>query len=321
MKAYIRQKYGNPEVIELLEFKKPTPTADQLLVKVKAAAVNPLDWRVMRGTPLPLRFMTGLFKPKNPFIGSDASGVVEEVGSGVKDFKPGDEVYGEIYPSGAGAFAEYVCVRTDFWAKKPNNLSHQEAAAVPVAGLTALQGLYKYGKLKQGQKLLLNGASGGVGTFALQIAKAACAHVTAICSTGKVAQSESLGADKVIDYTQTDYTQLTDKYDLIFDGVGNCQPKVAKHLLKKGGTCLLTGWGGFSHMMNHSIANLFTGKNSNLISFNATTNVNDLNQLTDLIESGKVKPVIDRVYNFDQLPDAIAYQEDGHASGKVIIEI
>lgn len=321
MQAYIKQKYGGPEVLSLGKFHKPSPKPDQLLVKVKAVSVNPLDWHGLRGTPYLIRLSMGLFKPKNSFLGADVSGIVEEVGSAITNFKPGDEVYGEINESGAGSFAEYVCVRQDFWAKKPAKISHEEAAAAPIAALTAIQGLRDHGGLKAGQKVLINGASGGVGTYAVQIAKAMGTHVTAVCSTHKVDQANKLGADEVVDYTKSDLSTLNAKFDLIFDGVGNCEAKIAKKLLKPGGTCLLVGWGGFKHMAKFALANVLVGKKWNLTFFTAKMNLDDLAYLSELLSSGKIKSIIDKQYMFEQLPQAVAYQEDGHASGKVIVTV
>lgn len=323
MKAYIRKRYCGPEGLQLLDFQKPSPKADEILVKVKATSINPADWHLMRGTPYMIRLMLGFPKPKNPFLGADASGVVEEVGSEVTQFKKGDEVFTEVVGTGAGSFAEYVCVKASHWIHKPNNISHEEAAATPLAGVTAWQGLHDQGSLQPGQRVLINGASGGVGTFAVQLAKYIGAHVTAVCSTSKVAMVSSLGADEIIDYTKKDYRKLNQAYDLIFDGVGNVTPTIAKRLLKKGGTCIMVGWGGFGHFINYSLGKFWLARlyNKNLGSFTAKMKTDDLSLLADLAANKKLKPIISDHYNFSELRAAIAFQEKGHAAGKVVVRV
>ena len=323
MKAYIRNKYCGPEALQLPEFQKPSPKADEILVKVKATSINPADWHVMRGTPYMVRLMMGFPKPKNPFIGADVSGIVEKVGSEVTQFKKGDEVFTDVMGTGAGAFAEYVCVKASHWVFKPKNISHEEAAATPIAGLTAWQGLHEQGRLQPGQRVLINGASGGVGTFAVQLARHLGAHVTAVCSTSKVEMVRSLGADEVIDYTQNDYRKHAQQFDLIFDGVGNVTPSIARRLLKKEGTCIMVGWGGFGHFINYSLSKFWFSKFSikSLKSFTAKMKTKDLSLLAELMETKKLKPMISDHYNFSELRAAIAFQEKGHAAGKVVVRV
>ncbi len=231
MKAIVYEKYGPPDVLQLKEVEKPTPKEDEVLVKVHAASVNARDWHLMRADPFLVRLMTGLLKPKNKMFGSDVAGRVEAVGRNVKQFQPGDEVFGDIGQYGNGAFAEYVSVPEDALALKPASMTFEEAAATPQAGLLALQGLRKKGQIRPGQKVLINGAGGGVGTFAVQIAKSFGAEVTGVCSTRNLDMARSLGADQVIDYTQEDFTQNGQRYDLILDNVGN--PSVYKRFYKR----------------------------------------------------------------------------------------
>lgn len=323
MKAYIRNKYCGPEGLQLLDFQKPSPKADEILVKVKATSINPADWHIMRGTPYMIRLMMGFPKPKNPFLGADTSGVVEKAGSEVTQFKKGDEVFTDVVGTGAGAFAEYVCVKASHWVLKPQSISHEEAAATPLAGITAWQGLKEQGQLRSGQRVLINGASGGVGTFTVQLAKYLGAHVTAVCSTSKVEMVRSLGADEVIDYTKKDYRKHDKPFDLIFDGVGNVTPSIAKRLLKKGGTCIMVGWGGFGHFIKYSLGKFWLSKlyNKHLGSFTAKMKTEDLSFLAELIASKKIKPMVSDHYNFSELRAAIAFQEKGHAVGKVVVRV
>ncbi len=323
MKAYIRKRYCAPENLELQNFQKPTPKADEILVKVRAVSINPADWHLIRGTPFLVRFLMGFPKPKNIFVGADVSGVVEEIGTKVTEFKISDEVFTDVMGTGAGSYAEYICVKATQWVSKPKNISHEAAAAVPIAGLTALQGLRDHGELKKGQKVLINGASGGVGTYAVQLAKWMGADVTAVCSSSKIALVKSLGADQIIDYTQENLGSINSQFDLVFDAVGNITAKMAQKLLTTHGICLLIGWGGFSHMMAFSISkawiNRFTKKR--LGSFTAKMKVEDLKQMADLLAFGEIKSVIDKNYPFNELKKAIAYQEQGHSAGKVIVTV
>ncbi|MCH8223508.1 MAG: NAD(P)-dependent alcohol dehydrogenase, partial [Chloroflexi bacterium] len=241
MKAITQHKYGSPDVLELQEVDKPVVQDDQVLVRVQAASVNPLDWHFLRGTPRFGRLEMGLLKPKNKILGADVAGRVEAVGRDVTQFQPGDEVFGSAYESGLGAFAEYVCVTENACVLKPASMTFEEAAAVPTAAITALQGLRDKGQVQSGQKVLINGASGGVGTFAVQIAKSLGAEVTGVCSTGNLDMVRSIGADQVIDYTREDFTQNGQRYDLIIDAVGNRSVSDLKRALSPKGTCVIIG--------------------------------------------------------------------------------
>src|SRR5437773_3798236 len=325
MKAVVYCNYGVPN-LKFQEIEKPTPADDQLLIKVRAASVNPLDWHFIEGTPYFMRAMgVGLRKPKDTRLGVDFAGTVEAVGKNVTQFKPGDEVFG----GRGGAFAEYVCPRADrAVALKPANITFEQAASVNIAGITALQALRDKGKVQAGQKVLINGASGGVGTFAVQIAKSLDADVTGVCSTRNVDLVRSLGADHVIDYTKEDFTKSGQRYDVILDNVGT-QPLVSfrRVLIPKGKYVMIGGGGPNDQGL---IGPLFRPIQAMLLSpfvsqemgmFIADTNQKDLAVLADLMQSGKVKPVIDRTYKLSEVPAAIAYLEQGHARGKVVITV
>ena len=316
VKAIVYTKYGSPDVLELKEVEKPTPKEDEVLVKIHAAAANPLDWHYMRATPFVMRFVSGLLKPKNKILGADIAGQVEAVGTNVKQFQAGDEVYGDISKRG---FAEYVCVTEDKLVLKPANISFEAAAAVPVAGLTALQCLRDQGQIQPGQKVLINGASGGVGTFAVQIAKYFGAEVTGVCSTRNVDLVRSIGADQVIDYTQEDFTQNGRLYDLILDNVGNRSVSDIKRILAPNGTYLLNAYSPalMVRLMLKPGNGGLTMRNSDV----AKANQSDLVFLKELLEAGKVVSVIDRVYPLSEVPEAIRYLEGGHARGKVVITV
>lgn len=322
MKAIVSAKYGSPDVLEFKEVAKPTPQDDEVLVKIYAAGVNAADWRWLRGDPLVGRLMYGLLKPKNPILGADIAGVVETVGKNVTAFRPGDEVFGDISAGGFGGFAEYVCARADALALKPANLTFEQAAAVPMAAVTALQGLRTTGKIQAGQKVLVNGASGGVGTFAVQLAKSFGAEVTAVVSTRNVAQARSLGADHVIDYTQEDFTLNGQQYDLILAANGYQSISAYKRALSPTGMYVMTG-GSNAQMFQAMLLGpwLFRSGDQKMGNGGAGPNQKDLAYLRDLLAAGKVVPVIDRCYPLSQVPDAIRYVEEGHARGKVIITI
>lgn len=322
MKAIVSAKYGSPDVLEFKEVAKPTPQDDEVLVKIYAAGVNAADWRWLRGDPLVGRLMYGLLKPKNPILGADIAGVVETVGKNVTAFRPGDEVFGDISAGGFGGFAEYVCARADALALKPANITFEQAAAVPMAAVTALQGLRTTGKIQAGQKVLVNGASGGVGTFAVQIAKSFGAEVTAVVSTRNVAQARSLGADHVIDYTQEDFTLNGQQYDLILAANGYQSISAYKRALSPTGMYVMTG-GSNAQMIQAMLLGpwLFRSGDQKMGNGGAGPNQKDLAYLRDLLAAGKVVPVIDRCYPLSQVPDAIRYVEEGHARGKVIITI
>ena len=314
MKAFIYEKYGPPETLRLAEVAKPAPNADEVLVKVLAVSVNPADWHSMRGKPLFSRATLGLLRPKHQILGVDIAGQVEAVGSGVTRFKPGDEVYANLLDHGYGGFAEYVSVPVDVMALKPANLSFEEAAAVPMAAVTALQGLRHHGEIRPGQQVLINGASGGVGTFAVQIAKSYGAEVTGVTSTRNIDLVRSLGADHVVDYTTTDFTRSGRRYDLILDTVGNRSVADLRRALAEGGKAAVTGFTSVARLLGVSLRG---GKDIAMVQAHVTAE--DLELLSELIEAGKVRPQIDRRYPFAEIPAAIAYLEQGRARGKVVV--
>src|SRR5437660_9248734 len=325
MKAVVYCNYGVPN-LKFQEIEKPTPADDQLLIKVRAASVNPLDWHFIEGTPYFMRAMgVGLRKPKDTRLGVDFAGTVEAVGKNVTQFKPGDEVFG----GKGGAFAEYVTPRADrAVALKPANVTFEEAASVNIAGLTALQAVRDKGKIQPGQKVLINGASGGVGTFAVQIAKIFGADVTGVCSTQNVDLVKSLGADRVIDYTKEDYTKSDQKYDVILDNVANHSlsenrrllPPNGKYVLIGGGSANQQGWiGSLGKPLKALIMKPFVSQHMGMMM--AEMKQSDLKYFADQMQNGKLKPVIDRTYKLSEIQQAIAYVEEGHARGKVIIVV
>jgi NADPH:quinone reductase-like Zn-dependent oxidoreductase len=314
MKAFILEKYGPPETLRMAEVEKPAPAADEALVKVLAVSVNPADWRSMRAKPFFSRATLGLLRPKHRIPGVDVAGRVEAVGSGVHDFKPGDEVYANLLDHGSGGFAEYVAVPVEVMSLKPANLSFEEAAAVPMAAVTALQGLCHHGEIQPGQRVLINGASGGIGTFAVQIAKSYGAEVTGVTSTRNIDLVGSLGADQVLDYTTTDFLHSGRRYDLILDTIGNLSVPDLRRALTEGGKAAVVGFTSVAKLISVS---LLGGKNIAQVSAHVATK--DLELLSDLIEAGKVHPHIDRRYPFAEIPAAISYLEQGHARGKVVV--
>jgi NADPH:quinone reductase-like Zn-dependent oxidoreductase len=316
MKAFIYERYGPPETLRMAEVDKPTPNADQVLVKVLAVSVNAADWHVLRGKPLFSRATLGLLRPKHQLLGVDIAGQVEAVGSGVTRYKAGDEVYANLLDHGYGGFAQYVAVPVDVMALKPANLSFEEAAAVPMAAVTALQGLGHHGELQAGQQVLINGATGGVGSFAVQLAKAAGAEVTAVTSTPNLDLVRSLGADQVVDYTTTDVVASGRRYDRILDTVGNRSMRELRRVLAEGGKAAVTGFTSMGRLLGVSLRG---GKNIAMVQAHVTAK--DLELLSELIAAGKVRPLIDRRYRFADLPAAIAYLEQGHARGKVVVEV
>jgi NADPH:quinone reductase-like Zn-dependent oxidoreductase len=321
MKAIIFTQYGSPDVLQLVEVDKPTPNENQVLVKVVAAAANPLDWHRMRADPFLVRLDGGLFKPKNPKLGADLAGIVEAVGRNVAEFKPGDEVFGEI---GAGAFAEYACVHQKYLALKPANVSFAEAAATPVVGFTALQGLRDTGKIQAGQTVLVNGASGGVGSCAVQIAKAYGTEVTGVCSGRNLELVGSIGADHVVDYTQEDFTRNGRQYDLIYDAVGNRSVAAYKRALTPQGTCVIAGFTTMPRLFEHLILGPLLSKSGGKkvgMMGTAKPNKADLLVLKEMLEKGQVVPLIDRTYTLAETADAIRYLETLRARGKVIIAV
>jgi NADPH:quinone reductase-like Zn-dependent oxidoreductase len=323
MKAVVYRCYGSPDVVKLESVAKPTLEDDRMLVKVHAASVNPLDWHYMRGKPYIMRASSGMGTPEDIRLGVDFAGTVEAVGKSVQQFKPGDAVFG----GADGSFAEYVKVRAaGSVAAKPANLTFEQAAAVPIAAVTALQALRDVGKLQAGQKVLVNGASGGVGTFAVQIAKALGAEVTAVCSTRNVATARSIGADRVIDYTQEDFTKGAQRYDLIIDNVGSHSLSDYRHVLTPKGILVMVGapsdepWlGPLSASIKAALVSPFVSQKLGF--FLADLNQNDLNILGQLAAAGKLTPVIDRRYPLGETAAAIQYVEAGHARGKVIITV
>jgi len=322
MRAIVYHTYGSPDVLKLEEVEKPTPKDDEVLVKAYAASVNALDWHLLRADPFLARLNSGLLKPKHQILGADVAGRVEAVGRNVKQFQTGDEVFGDIFESGLGGFAEYVSAHEDAWVSKPTNLTFDEVAAVPVAALTALQGLRDKGQIQPGQKVLINGASGGVGTFAVQIAKAFGAEVTAVCSTRNVDMVRSLGADQVIDYTKEDFTKKEQRYDLILAVNGYHPILDYKRALSPKGRYVMTGgnMAQFGQAMLLGPVISMTGSNK-MGNFLAKANHKDLVFIKELLEAGKIRPVIDRRYPLNEVAEAIRYIEEGHAKGKVVITV
>jgi NADPH:quinone reductase-like Zn-dependent oxidoreductase len=321
MKAIVHERYGRPDVLELRDVDMPVVEDDQVLVRVHASSVNPVEWYGVTG-PYFARIGNGLRRPKSTSVGADLAGRVEAVGRDVKDFQPGDEVFG----TGAGAWAEYACARNTRIARKPANLSLEEAAAVPIAGITALQALRDKGRVQPGQRVLINGASGGVGTFAVQIAKAFGAHVTAVCSTGNVDQVRSLGADRVVDYTREDFTRRAERHDLMLDVAGSRSFFAFRRVLTPeaivvlvGGPMTYRGLGPLPHLARTLLAS--KGRSQTVTFFVAKITNEDLGFLRELLEAGTVRPVVDRRYELSNAPDALRYLGERHARGKVVISV
>lgn len=321
VKAIVYTQYGPPDVLQFKEVERPTPQAGEVLVKIHAASVNALDWHLLTADIFVARFSEGLFKPKRNRLGADLAGRVEAIGSGVTQFQPGDAVYGDIQPFGSGAIAEYAVMPAQALAPKPASLTFAETAALPIAALTALQGLRDVGKLQAGQRILINGASGGVGTYAVQLAKAFGGEVTAVCSTRNVEQARALGADHVIDYTKADFTQRGQQYDLIFAANGYHPLSAYKRALAPGGVYVMAGgkpkqlfdvmsWGWWHFRGDKRLTNVM-----------AHASTPDLLVLNDLIAAGKLKPMIDRRYPLHQTADALRYLGEGHARGKIVIDV
>ena len=326
MKAIVRCDYGLAN-LKLADIEKPTPKDDQILVKVRAASVNPYDWHFVEGTPKIMRAMgVGLRKPKDIQLGVDFAGTVEAVGKNVTQFKPGDDVFG----GRDGAFAQYVCRRAvGSVALKPAGLTFEQAASINIAGITALQGVRDKGKVQPGQKVLINGASGGVGTFAVQLAKSFGAEVTGVCSTRNIELVQSLGADHVIDYTKEDFTKGEQKYDVILDNVANHSLSECRRILTPNGMYVMIGGGGVKEQgfvgalgkaLNAAIYSRFVKQKMGMMM--ADPSSQDLTLLGDMVQSGKLKTVIDRTYkSLSEIPDAIQYVEEGHARGKVVVKV
>ena len=315
MKAVIRDSYGPPDVLELQEIEKPIPKDDEILMRVHAASVNHADSHGLRGTPFMARIILGgLIKPKVKILGYDFAGKVESVGKDISEFQPDDEVFGTS--KGAGGFAEYLCTTEDLMLIKPPNVSFEDAASVPAVGVVALQGLQQHGKIQSGQNVLINGASGGVGTNAVQIAKLLGADVTGVCSATNLDIVRSIGADEVIDYTKEDFTQSEQRYDLVFDVVAKSSFSDCIPILKPNGRYVTTAFS-----LGLALKAKMVRGDRKMIPFVANPARSDLIFLKDLLEAGRLNPVIDRRYNLEQVPDAIRYLEEGHVKGKLIITV
>ncbi len=317
MKAFVYTKYGSPDVLQLQDVEKPTPKDDEVLIKVQAVSINAYDWHFLSADIFLVRLAGGVLRPKNPILGADIAGRVEAVGSTVKQFQPGDEVFGDI---GGGGLAEYVCARENLLVRKPASMAFEEAAAVPMAAITALQGLRDEGQIQPGQKVVVNGASGGVGTFAVQIAKAFGAEVTAVCSTRNLDTARSIGADHVIDYTKEDFTKGQQRYDLIFAANGYHPISAYKRALTPKGIYVMAG-GKVPQLFQALIMGRWMSRTGGqkLGALTARIKQSDLVIIKEFLESGKVRPVIDRRYPFSQVPEAFRYFGEGHARGKVVI--
>src|SRR5713101_1700227 len=321
MKAIVYHEYGSADVLNYEEIEKPVPKPHEVLIKVTAASVNPLDWRLMKGEPRALRIMPRLLKMPIGRPGVDAAGEVEAIGKNITQFKPGDAVFGGC----RGAFAEYATTREKSIVTKSNSVTFEQAASIYVAGLTALQGLRDKGKIQPDSKVLINGAAGGVGTFAVQIAKTFGANVTGVCSTRNVNMVRSIGADEVIDYTKLDFTVSNQRYDLILDCVGNHSFSACRRVLNSDGRFVMIGaphdmsmMGLLAMMIKPLVLSLFVSQRA--VMFIAKSSQDDLTLLGELIATGKLKPIIDRRYSLSEVPDAVRYLEEGHARGKVIID-
>jgi NADPH:quinone reductase-like Zn-dependent oxidoreductase len=321
MRAIIHERYGRPEVLELREVEVPVPDDGQVLIRVHASSVNPVEWYGVTGF-LPARFGGGVRRPKDTSVGGDVAGVIEAVGKDVKDLRAGDEVYG----TAPGAWAEYAVGRAEKLAWKPSRLSFEEAAAAPIAGITALQALRDHGQVQPGQKVLINGASGGVGTFAIQLAKTFGADVTAVCSKRNVEQARSLGADRVVDYTQEDFTKRSERYDLLIDIAGSRSFLRLRRVLNPeatvvviGGQMTYRGLGPLPHIAGTILKS--KGRSQTVKFFVAKITTEELETLGELLESGKITAVIDRRYELSEAAEALAYLGEGHARGKIVLTV
>ncbi len=322
MKAIVRHTYGSPDVLQPAEFPTPAPQDDEVLIKVEAASVNAADWRMLRAEPFLARLDVGLLTPRNKILGFDVAGRVAAVGRTVKQFAVGDEVFGNLYELRGGAFAEYVAAPERLLVRKPANLSFEQAAAVPMAAVTALRGLREHKQLQPGHKVLINGASGGVGTFAIQIAKALGAEVTAVVSSRNVELARQLGADHVIDYTREDFTQRDEQYDLIL-AVNGYQPIAAyQKALRPGGSYVMAGGSGTQLFQVLFLGPWLSKAGVNkLTALETKPTTEDLIFVKGLLEAGTITPVIDRTYALSQVPDAIRHMEQGHPRGKIVVTV
>ena len=318
LKAIVASRYGSADVLRLEDVQVPAPSAGEVLVRVHAAGLNALDWRLMRGEPFAVRFFYGLMRPKFPTPGRDVAGVVEAVGTDVTRFRVGDAVYGVCQ----GAFAEFACADERLLAAKPAEVPFEQAAACGVAGITALHALHDAGQLQAGQSVLVNGAMGGVGMFAVQIAKAHGAHVTGVCSTRNVETVRAMGADRVIDYTQADFTRGEARYDLIVDTIGNHAAADCARVLTPEGTCVIVGVSGsFGKFLKRTLQAQLQGRRGRqrFVSLVSEETAKDIEVLHGMLAAGQLRPVIDRRYPLEQAADAVRYVEGGHARGKVVI--
>jgi NADPH:quinone reductase-like Zn-dependent oxidoreductase len=323
MQAIVYHRYGPPDVLELQEIEKPVPAVDQVLIRVHNASVNPYDWHFLRGTPSFIRLFTGLRSPRDPRLGADVAGEVEAVGAQVKRFKPGDHVFG----ISKGAFAQFTCAKEEGLALKPESITFTQAASMPMAGITALQGLRDSARLQSGQSILINGAAGGVGTFAVQIAKQMGANVTGVCSTRNVDLVRSIGADAVIDYTREDFTQAGRRYDAVFDLIGNRPLSEVRRPLERRGVFVGCGGGGpdrssfqlLAAMLGQAAVGPFVSQR--ITGLLAKIKDEDLEHLAALADAGHIKPVVDRTFPLAETPAAIRYVEQCHARGKVVVSI
>lgn len=321
MKAIVYEQYGPAEVLQLREVEKPSPAPNEVLIRVHAASINSLDWRRMRATPFLVRTNDGLLRPKDTRMGADVAGVVEAVGSEVRRFVPGDAVFGEVY---AGSYAEYVCAPEDRIARIPAGVPFEAAAATPIAGLTALQGLRDFGKVQPGEHVLINGASGGVGTFAVQIAKAYAAEVTAVCSTRNQEMARRIGADHVIDYTREDFIQTSRRYDVIFDVAANRSVFQYRSILKPGGRYVLAGFTTLPHLLHVPLLGGLAGRKHKQklgMMGTARTNSEDLEILGEMLSSRAIVPPIDDCYPLEETASALRQFEEVHARGKIVIMV
>jgi NADPH:quinone reductase-like Zn-dependent oxidoreductase len=323
VKAVVYTKYGSVKELQLKEVDKPAPKENEVLIKIYASSVNSWDWDLLKGKPFLVRLIGGLFKPRCKILGADIAGTVESIGKNVKDFQPGDKVFGDIAGSGFGGFAEYVCVPEKLLAKKSSAMTFEQAAALPQAGLLALQGLRYKGTIKKGDDILINGAGGGVGTLALQYAKSLGAAVTCVDKAEKFEMLRLLGADHLIDYTKEDYTRTDRQYDRILDVIAHRSVSDYKRALKPGGTFAMIGgsMGGLllKLMLLSTVISFFTGKKLGLMGYKPSRK--DIDELTSLFEEGKVVPIIDRCYPLQEVPAALQYLGDEHVKGKIIIAV
>ena len=324
MQAIRYSRYGGPDVLELLEVERSEPDDDEVLIDVAAASLNAVDRYMVRGSPFLVRLMAGLRAPRHGRLGADVAGTVEAVGGGVEGIEPGETVFGDLSRHGFGAFAEYVCAPAEAFVTTPETLTLAEAAAVPMAGVTALQALRDAGSIEAGDHVAINGASGGVGTFAVQLAKAFDAEVTGVCSGEKAETVGAIGADHVVDYTREDFTEAADAYDLIVDTAGSSHPLADyRRALAYGGTYVLVGGAPTSRIarvaVSGAVKSVLGGATTRV--FMARPNPSDLETVRDLIEAGRIEPVIDSRYPLDAVPEAIRYFEAGRPTGKVVIEV